>query len=242
MINIKLPPTSHHWKQSESESHSVMSNFLRSHGLYSPWNSPGQNTGMGSLSLLQGIFPTQGLNPGLPHCRWILYQLSQKGSPKTLEWVAYSFSSRSSWPRNQTEVSHISGRFLTTEVSGKPLLETMLPPNILTPVPLGTGVRVPLLAPKVSFCLILLSIANLFRVALALWKRRTIQIISSYAILGRGLILPGPSHSQPALLCIHGIEPFRETEGPSTALFSCATEACVDSEKWLHLWPSRLLV
>ena len=46
------------------------------HGLYSPWNSPSQNTGVGSLSLLQGIFPTQGLNPGLPHCRWILYQLS----------------------------------------------------------------------------------------------------------------------------------------------------------------------
>ena len=42
-------------------------------------NSPGQNTGMGSLSLLQGIFPTQGLNPGLPHCRRILYQLSHKG-------------------------------------------------------------------------------------------------------------------------------------------------------------------
>ena len=41
----------------------------------SPWNSPGQNTGVGSLSLLQGILPTQGLNPGLPHCRWILYQL-----------------------------------------------------------------------------------------------------------------------------------------------------------------------
>ena len=48
---------------------------------YSPWNSPGQNTGVGSLSLLQGIFPTQGLNLGLPHCRWILYQLSHKGSP-----------------------------------------------------------------------------------------------------------------------------------------------------------------
>ena len=45
---------------------------------YSPWNSPGQNTGVGSLSLLQGIFPTQGLNPGLPHCRWILYRLSHK--------------------------------------------------------------------------------------------------------------------------------------------------------------------
>ena len=48
---------------------------------YSPWNSPGQNTGVGSLSLLQRAFPTQGLNPGLPHCRRILYQLSQKGSP-----------------------------------------------------------------------------------------------------------------------------------------------------------------
>ena len=47
---------------------------------YSPWNSPGQNTGVGSLSLLQGIFPTQGSYPGLPHCRWLLYQLSHKGS------------------------------------------------------------------------------------------------------------------------------------------------------------------
>ena len=54
---------------------------LQPHGLYSPWNSPGQNTGVGSLSLLQGTFPTQGLNPGLPHCRQILYQLSHKGSP-----------------------------------------------------------------------------------------------------------------------------------------------------------------
>ena len=50
------------------------------HGLYSPWNSPGQNTEVGSLSLLQRIFPTQGLNPGLQHCRHILYQLSHKGS------------------------------------------------------------------------------------------------------------------------------------------------------------------
>ena len=47
-------------------------------GLYSPWNSPGQNTEVGSLSLLQGIFPTQGSNPGLLHCRRILYQLSPK--------------------------------------------------------------------------------------------------------------------------------------------------------------------
>ena len=59
----------------------VMSDSLRSHGLYSPWNSPCQNTGVGSLSLLQGIFPTQGSNPGLPHCRQILYQLRHKRSP-----------------------------------------------------------------------------------------------------------------------------------------------------------------
>ena len=59
---------------------------------FSPWNSPGQNTGVGSLSLLQGIFPSQGSSPGLPHCRWILYQLSHKGSPRILEWVAFPFS------------------------------------------------------------------------------------------------------------------------------------------------------
>ena len=64
---------------SEHESRSVVSNSLRPHGLYSPWNSPGQNTGVGSPSRLQGIFPTQGSNPGLPHCRPILYQLSRKG-------------------------------------------------------------------------------------------------------------------------------------------------------------------
>ena len=66
---------------SEYESRSVMSDSLQPCGLYSPWNSPGQNTGVGSLSLFQGIFPTQSSNPGLPHCRQILYQLSHKGSP-----------------------------------------------------------------------------------------------------------------------------------------------------------------
>ena len=50
--------------------------------VYCPWNSPGQNTGVGSLSLLQGIFPTQGLNPDLPQCRQILYQLSYEGSSR----------------------------------------------------------------------------------------------------------------------------------------------------------------
>ena len=68
------------------ESHLVMSDSLWPQGLYSSWNSLGQNIGVGSLSLLQGIFPTQGLNPGLPHCRWILYQLSHKGSPRFNLW------------------------------------------------------------------------------------------------------------------------------------------------------------
>ena len=54
-----------------------MSDSLQPHGLYRPWNSPGQNTGVGSLSLIQGILPTQGLNPGRQHCRWILYQLAE---------------------------------------------------------------------------------------------------------------------------------------------------------------------
>ena len=60
----------------ESESCSVVYNPLQPHGLYSPWNSPGQNTGVGSLSLLQGIFPTQESNWGVLHCRQMLYQLS----------------------------------------------------------------------------------------------------------------------------------------------------------------------
>ena len=70
------------------ESHSVMFNTFRPHGLkparfLCPWNSPGKNTGVGCHSVLQGIFPTQGSNPGLPHCRRILYHLSHQGS---LQW------------------------------------------------------------------------------------------------------------------------------------------------------------
>ena len=98
---------------SVSESRSVVSNSLGPHGLYNPWNSPGQNTGVGSSSLLQGIFPTQGSNPDLPHCRRILYQLSHQGNPRILEWVAYPFSRGSSQPRNRTGVSCITGRFFT---------------------------------------------------------------------------------------------------------------------------------
>ena len=79
-------------KEKWSESRSVVSNSLWPHGLYSPWNSPGQKTGVGSLSLLQGIFPTQESNPGLLHCRWLLYQLRHKGSPEDIKerWQEYT--------------------------------------------------------------------------------------------------------------------------------------------------------
>ena len=91
-----------------------MSDSLQSHGLWPTrllcrWNSPSKNTGVGCHSLLQGNVPTQGLNPGLPHCRQILYHLSQQGSPRTLEWIVYPFSSRSCRPRNQTGASCIAG-------------------------------------------------------------------------------------------------------------------------------------
>ena len=68
--------------ENESESHSVVSDSLRPQGLYSPWNSLGQNTGVGSLSLFQGIFPPQGSNPGLLHCRQILLPAEPQGKPK----------------------------------------------------------------------------------------------------------------------------------------------------------------
>ena len=64
-------------------------------------------------SLLQGTFPTQELNPGLSHCRQILYQLSHKGSPRILECIVYPFSNGSSWPRNWTRVPCIAGGFFT---------------------------------------------------------------------------------------------------------------------------------
>ena len=110
---------SHHQPTpSESESCSVVSDSLRTHGLYSLWNSLGQNTGVGSLSLLPRIFPTQGSNQCLPHRRWILYQMGHQGSPRLLERVAYLFSRGSSQPRNRTGVSCIAGT-LRTELSGK---------------------------------------------------------------------------------------------------------------------------
>ena len=82
--------------------------------LLCPWKSPGKNTWMGCHALLQGIFPTQGPNPGLLHCRWSFFffffnHLSHKGRQRTPEWVAYPISWRTSWPRNWTRVSCIAG-------------------------------------------------------------------------------------------------------------------------------------
>ena len=100
--------------ESESESRSVVSDSLQPHGLYRPWNSLGQNTGVGSCSLLREIFPTQGSNPDLPHCRQILYKLSHQGSPRIWEWIVYPFFRGSSQPRSRTGVSCTVGRYFTS--------------------------------------------------------------------------------------------------------------------------------
>ena len=76
-------------------------------------DSAGKNTGVGPHAFLQGIFTTQESNPGLPHCRWVLYHLSHQESPRTLGWVPYSFSRGSSQPRNPTGASCIAGGFFT---------------------------------------------------------------------------------------------------------------------------------
>ena len=118
---LTLCPSGQHGLGSEVCLHFMViwvPNSLQPHGLYSPWNSPGQNTGVGRLSLLQGIFPTWGSNPGLPYCRWILYQLSRKGSLRILDWVAYLFSSGSSNPGIEMRFPALQADSLPTELSG----------------------------------------------------------------------------------------------------------------------------
>ena len=97
--------------------------------LLCPWNSPGQHTGVGCHSLLQAIFPTQGSNWGLSHCRQILYHLSHQGSPRILEWVAYPFFSGSSWPRNLTGVCCTAGRLFTSWDTKEALILKSQPPS-----------------------------------------------------------------------------------------------------------------
>ena len=78
--------------ESESEIRSLVSDFLQPHGLYNPWTPPGQDTGVGRLSLLHRIFPTQASNSDLLHWRWILYQLSHKGNPKQVLIFLFSLT------------------------------------------------------------------------------------------------------------------------------------------------------
>ena len=82
-------------------------------------SSSGKNNGVGCHAFLQGIFPTQGSNPGLLHCRQIFYHLSHHGSPRILEWIAYPFPRGSSQPRNWTGVSCTAGRFFTSWATRK---------------------------------------------------------------------------------------------------------------------------
>ena len=83
-----------------------VSDSVQPRGLHSPWNSPGQNTGVGCHALLQGIFPTQGSNPGLSHCRWILYQLSQQGNPPL------PLGRRNLWKEDPNYSTKVLGRHL----------------------------------------------------------------------------------------------------------------------------------
>ena len=82
--------------------------------------SPGKNTGVGCHALLHGIFPTQRSNPGLPHCRWILYHLSHHGSPRILEWVVSPFSRGPSKLGIQPGSPALQVDSLSAELPGKP--------------------------------------------------------------------------------------------------------------------------
>ena len=106
-------------KQGESESRSVMSNSLQPRGLYSPWNSPGQNTRVGNCSFLWGIFPTQGSNQVPCIAGRFFTSWATREAQEAWEWLAYPFSRGSSRPRNWTRVSELQADSLPTELSGK---------------------------------------------------------------------------------------------------------------------------
>ena len=103
-------------------------------------NSPGKKTAVGCHALLQGIFLTQGLNPGLPHCRQILYGLSHHKSPRILEWVAYPFSRGSSRPRSPNNVSCIVGGFFTSGATTSQIKSTFC--STLQKLPISFHVQV----------------------------------------------------------------------------------------------------
>jgi len=107
-------------KWSESESCSVMCDSLQPYGLYSPWDSPGQNTEVSSRSLLQGIFLTQGSNPGLLHCRFILHQLNHQGSMKWREWSSFPLGRKACLPLRMLDPSQPVSRQLGVQLDSFP--------------------------------------------------------------------------------------------------------------------------
>ena len=111
--------------ENESQSHSVMSDPLWPHGLYSPWNSPGQNTKVSSLSFLQGIIPNPGIELRSSTLQADSLPAEPPGKPKNTERVAYSFSSGSSWPRNRTRVSCFAGTFFISWDNRAPLCKQL---------------------------------------------------------------------------------------------------------------------
>ena len=112
LLNPEIKPGSP-TRQADSLPAETEGNVFEPQEMYSN-SSEKENTGVGSLCLLQGIFPTQGSNPHLLHCKRIPHQLTHQGSPRRLEWVAYPFSRGSSQPRNRTSVSCTAGRFFTS--------------------------------------------------------------------------------------------------------------------------------
>ena len=91
----------------------------------SPWNSPDQNTGVGSHCLLQGIFPTQESNPGLSHCRRILYQLSHQGSPRVLEWSGSLSLFQQIFPIQESNQGLLHCRWILYQLSYQRSLHTL---------------------------------------------------------------------------------------------------------------------
>ena len=106
LINYSLSLFTHMHPSCMFVAQSCLTDTLQPHGLYivrflSPWDSPGKNTGLNCQFLLQEIFPTQGSNLGLPHCRQISYYLSHQGSPL---WLAYRMNFIHFWTHHQHTV------------------------------------------------------------------------------------------------------------------------------------------
>ena len=89
--------------------------------LLHPWDFPGKSTGVGCHCLLQRIFPTQGSNPGLPHCRQSLYHLIHQGSPRFLDLVVYPFSRNLADPRIELGSPALQADSLQLSYWGSPL-------------------------------------------------------------------------------------------------------------------------